>query len=66
MAYSGKMLRKIKNEHNTDNILELDSEDMNLSYLKSVSSLSGDEPAIILSVKKPSKIERSLLRQKSK
>ena len=60
------MLQKLKNDGNMESIIELDSEDMNLSYLKSVSSLSGDEPPIILSMKKPSKFERSLLKQKSK
>ena len=46
-------------------MMQLDSEDMQLSYIKSVSSLSGDEPQIILSMKKPSKYDKELVNRKS-
>ena len=43
----------------------LDREDMEISYMNSVSSLSEDETPIILSMKKPSKYDKGLINRKS-
>lgn len=48
-----KKMRKVYTDNKEDRCLAFDSEDMDLSYNNSVSSLSNDEPAIVLSMKKP-------------
>lgn len=55
MANFVRKIRKIKTEEEKVSVVELDSEDMNLSYMRSVSSLSNEEPAIVLSMQKPSR-----------
>eukprot|EP00345_Euplotes_harpa_P007563 CAMPEP_0168320554 /NCGR_PEP_ID=MMETSP0213-20121227/1743_1 /TAXON_ID=151035 /ORGANISM="Euplotes harpa, Strain FSP1.4" /LENGTH=79 /DNA_ID=CAMNT_0008322033 /DNA_START=13 /DNA_END=252 /DNA_ORIENTATION=- len=55
MANFVRKIRKIKTEEEKLSVVELDSEDMNLSYMRSVSSLSNEEPAIVLSMQKPSR-----------
>ena len=54
-------MRKVQNDNKEELRSSLDSEDMNLSYCNSVSSLSNDDPAIILSMKKPSRYNKNKL-----